>query len=43
MESVFLGTMLFIGNISEGTAQQISVVDSQQRLTTCRNPRHIQT
>lgn len=30
----FLGTMLFIGNISEGTAQQISVVDGQQRLTT---------
>ncbi len=30
----FLGTMLFIGNISEGTTTEISVVDGQQRLTT---------
>lgn len=30
----FLGTMLFIGNFTEGTDQEISVVDGQQRLTT---------
>lgn len=30
----FLGTMLFIGNFSEGTDQKIEVVDGQQRLTT---------
>ena len=30
----FLGTMLFIGNFSEGTDQEIQVVDGQQRLTT---------
>lgn len=30
----FLGTMLFIGNFSEGTDQEIYVVDGQQRLTT---------
>lgn len=30
----FLGTMLFIGNFTEGTDQKISVVDGQQRLTT---------
>ena len=30
----FLGTMLFIGNFSEGTEQSIQVVDGQQRLTT---------
>ncbi|MEG1809347.1 MAG: DUF262 domain-containing protein [Oscillospiraceae bacterium] len=31
---MFLGTMLFIGNFSEGTDQEIQVVDGQQRLTT---------
>lgn len=30
----FLGTMLFIGNFTEGTDQEIQVVDGQQRLTT---------
>ena len=30
----FLGTMLFIGNFTEGTEQVIHVVDGQQRLTT---------
>ena len=30
----FLGTMLFIGNFTEGTEQEIQVVDGQQRLTT---------
>lgn len=30
----FLGTMLFIGNFTEGTDQVIQVVDGQQRLTT---------
>ncbi len=30
----FLGTMLFIGNFSEGTAKEIQIVDGQQRLTT---------
>lgn len=30
----FLGTMLFIGNFTEGTDQDIQVVDGQQRLTT---------
>ena len=30
----FLGTMLFIGNFTEGTEQEIHVVDGQQRLTT---------
>lgn len=30
----FLGTMLFIGNFTEGTEQVIDVVDGQQRLTT---------
>lgn len=30
----FLGTMLYIGNFTEGTDQEISVVDGQQRLTT---------
>lgn len=30
----FLGTMLFVGNFSEGTDQEIQVVDGQQRLTT---------
>lgn len=30
----FLGTMLFIGDITEGTDQEIQVVDGQQRLTT---------
>lgn len=30
----FLGTTLFIGNVSEGTSTEISVVDGQQRLTT---------
>ncbi len=32
--SYFLGTMLFIGNFSEGTKKEIQVVDGQQRLTT---------
>lgn len=30
----FLGTMLFIGNFTEGTEAEIQVVDGQQRLTT---------
>lgn len=30
----FLGTMLFIGDFTEGTEQEIQVVDGQQRLTT---------
>lgn len=30
----FLGTMLFIGNFTEGTEAEIKVVDGQQRLTT---------
>lgn len=30
----FLGTMLFIGNFTEGTEQVIHVIDGQQRLTT---------
>ncbi len=30
----FLGTMLFIGNFTEGTEEEIQVVDGQQRLTT---------
>ena len=30
----FLGTMLFIGNFTEGTDAEIQVVDGQQRLTT---------
>lgn len=30
----FLGTMLFIGNFTEGVDQEIGVVDGQQRLTT---------
>lgn len=30
----FLGTMLFIGNFTEGTEHEIQVVDGQQRLTT---------
>ena len=30
----FLGTMLFIGNFTEGTEQEIQVVDGHQRLTT---------
>lgn len=30
----FLGTMLFIGNFTEGTEQEIQVVDGQQCLTT---------
>ena len=30
----FLGTMLFIGNFSEGTTKEIQIVDGQQRITT---------
>lgn len=30
----FLGTMLFIGNFTEGTESEIKVIDGQQRLTT---------
>ena len=30
----FLGTMLFVGNFSEGNEKEILVVDGQQRLTT---------
>ena len=30
----FLGTMLFIGNFSEGTSKEIQIVDGQQRITT---------
>ena len=30
----FLGTMLFVGNFTEGTEKEIVVVDGQQRLTT---------
>lgn len=33
-DQYFLGTMLFIGNFTEGTEQVIHVVDGQQRLTT---------
>lgn len=33
-EQYFLGTMLFVGNYSEGSDQEIQVVDGQQRLTT---------
>ena len=32
--SYFLGTMLFVGNIMDGTKDKIWVVDGQQRLTT---------
>lgn len=33
-DQYFLGTMLFIGDIAEGSDKEISVVDGQQRLTT---------
>lgn len=33
-DQYFLGTMLFIGDLAEGTYSEISVVDGQQRLTT---------